>query len=145
MRRGRVEVRGRISNGRYDRVRAGSGAAGEWNNRWQVLDQTGDENDTSTFERAVEGVVGGEGDMRSGREDNVTIRSQDRQQRVVSTERTEGRMETDNDTGGEGNGRGGNESGTGAVRKRNLQERLYGESCAVLRHNCLCIITHLLS
>jgi hypothetical protein len=49
VRRGRVEVRRRISNGRYDRVRAGSGAGSEWNNRWQVLDQTGEENDTSTF------------------------------------------------------------------------------------------------
>jgi hypothetical protein len=125
--RGRVEVRGRISNGRYDRVRAGSGAAGEWNNRWQVLDQTGDENDTSTFERAVEGAVGGEREIRSGGEDNVTIRNQDRQQRVVNAERMEGRMETDNDTGGEGNGRNGNESVIGAARKRNLQERSPGQ------------------
>jgi hypothetical protein len=43
IRRGRGDPRGSISNGRYDRVRAGSGAGAEWSNRWQVLDQTGND------------------------------------------------------------------------------------------------------
>jgi hypothetical protein len=41
VRRDRGGPRGGITNGRYDRVRVGSGSGTEWNNRWQVLDQTG--------------------------------------------------------------------------------------------------------
>ncbi len=122
-RRGRGEIRGRISNGRYDRVRAGSGAGSEWNNRWQILDQTGDDNDMSGSDGHREGAMGGDDGLRNGRGDsNVTNRSQERQQR------TDGPMETDNSTEGENvNGRGGTEVGTGAVRKRNL-------SCPSPRH-----------
>jgi hypothetical protein len=123
VRRGRGEVRGRISNSQYDRVRAGSGAGSEWNNRWQVLDQTGDDIDVSISDGNRDGAMGGEEGLRNGRGDsNVTTRSQERQQRA------DGLMETDNNVeGGNGNGRIGNETGTGAIRKRNLQERSPGQ------------------
>jgi hypothetical protein len=104
-------------------VRAGSGAGNEWNNRWQILDQTGDDNDVSGFDGYREGETGGEDGVRNGRGDNnVTNRSQDRQQRA------DGLMETDNNAEGETvTGRGGTEAGTGAARKINLQERSPGQ------------------
>ncbi len=119
IRRGRGETRGRISNGRYDRVRAGSGAGNEWNNRWQVLDQTGE--DIEGIDLDVNREMDGDDGTRIGRGvNNVTQRNQDRQVRMDGLMETETNEET-------ASGRGGAEAGTGAVRKRNLQERSPGQ------------------
>jgi hypothetical protein len=48
--RGRRELRGRVNNGRYDKVRSGGGGVAAWGNRWQVLDQTGEDLDMSIEE-----------------------------------------------------------------------------------------------
>jgi hypothetical protein len=50
VRRGRSEVRGRVQNGRYDKVRTGYNAGTPIGNRWQVLDQTGEDMDLSIEE-----------------------------------------------------------------------------------------------
>ncbi len=46
VRRGRNDVRGKVNSGRYDKVTTG-GATG---NRWQILDQTGEDLDMSIDE-----------------------------------------------------------------------------------------------
>jgi hypothetical protein len=127
-----VEPRGGVSNGRYDRVRAGSGAGSEWNNRWQVLDQTGNDME-------IGAEVGGNDDsllQSGGRVDdvrdrnNVTTRPRVRQPGTDGmdrggTERVVGATGGDReDEFDEGDGRAGD---TGTMRKRNLEERSPGQ------------------
>jgi hypothetical protein len=50
VRRGRSDSKGRVQNGRYDKVRTGNGAGTSWGNRWQILDQTGEDMDLSIEE-----------------------------------------------------------------------------------------------
>jgi hypothetical protein len=106
----------------------------EWNNRWQVLDQTG-----TDVEMGAEMVVNDNddtiGSVERGREDgrdstNVTMRPRVRQPGVdnaewAGTERVD-RMTVEDRVGrsDEGDGRGG---GSGTMRKRNLEERSPGQ------------------
>jgi hypothetical protein len=126
-----VEPRGGVSNGRYDRVRAGSGAGSEWNNRWQVLDQTGNDIEMGAeMDGTDDSFVQSGGRVEDGRErENVTTRLRVRQPGTDSVdrggrERAEGAI----DGGGadvidEGDGR----SDAGMMRKRNLEERSPGQ------------------
>jgi hypothetical protein len=98
-----------VANGRYNRVRAGSGAGMEWNNRWQVLDQTGNDIEMDLNEEVMAQRDGG---RNEGRDSNVMERLRVRQPGIgsvgsgrgerdensrlrgsqVGTRRTEGRM-----------------------------------------------------
>jgi hypothetical protein len=128
--RARVEERGRVSNGRYDRVRIGSGAGMEWNNRWTVLDRTGNDVEISEDEIRIDGrrdrLDSEEGTSDAGRgigEQLGRTRAETEREGTVHGHRTDGRNIDD--------GRGGTEAermdeGV-TVRKRNLQERSPGQ------------------
>jgi hypothetical protein len=133
-RRGRGDSRGSVSNGRYDRVRAGSGAGMEWSNRWQVLDQTGNDVEMGA---EMDGNVNEDSFIRAGGRSeegrdfvNVTTRPRVRQPGVENVEGAERERveETGGGVGGarteEGYGRNGS---SGTLRKRNLEERSPGQ------------------
>jgi hypothetical protein len=129
--RDRGGVRGRVSSRRYDRVRAGSGAGAEWSNRWQVLNQTGNDVEMDLNEEVM---VQRDGGRMEGRDSNVTERPRVRQPGTGSVEsggrerdensREIGR-ETGRETGREEEDR--RENGGGTIRKRNLEERSPGQ------------------
>jgi hypothetical protein len=130
--RGRAEERGRVSNGRYDRVRIGSGAGLEWSNRWTVLDRTGNDVEISDDEarkdrrgdrESTEEEKGGDGGGEGG-----AVGTSKKEQGTDGRERTHGmtrdgrnlgdeRRETETDRMDEGV----------TVRKRNLQDRSPGQ------------------
>jgi hypothetical protein len=133
-RRDKGDPRGGISNGRYDRVRARSGAGTEWINRWQVLDQT-----VNDVEMGIEIEGNGNDDsfvqagrrMKDGRDsNNFTMRPRVRQPGWENTERAE-TDRVEGVTGGERNVRsedgGGRVGVSGTLRKRNLDERSPGQ------------------
>jgi hypothetical protein len=117
-----MEPRGGVSNGRYDRVRAGSGAGSEWNNRWQVLDQTGNDVEMGAeMDGNDDSFVQSGGRVDDVRErNNVTTRPRVRQPGLDSTdrggtERVEGAIGGEGaDVTDEGDGRAGD---TGTMRK----------------------------
>jgi hypothetical protein len=112
-------------------VRAGSGAGAEWSNRWQVLDQTGNDVEMGA---EMEGNVNDDSFVQAGSRseegrdiNNVTMRPRVRQpgwenMERVETDRVEGA------TGGERNVRSEEGDGrtgvSGTVRKRNLEKGL---------------------
>jgi hypothetical protein len=133
VRRGRSDVRGRVQNGRYDKVRTGNAAGTPLGNRWQVLDQTGDDMDLSIEEvrrerreEIREETVGRENYRE--RDDMVgELRRISQPGTSVRAERTAegGRSATGDDNEGQAGIDKDGDKGM-AARKRNLQERSPG-------------------
>ncbi len=132
------EVRGRVANARYSRARRGCGVDAEWNNRWQVLDQTGGEMVMST-EEPRQGRAEGGTETRKERDvdNNDTRRSNSTIDRQMVRQPGMTGMENEQGRGGEERGEQERESlrnvrgrgyGDGVtMRKRNLDERSPGQ------------------
>jgi hypothetical protein len=139
VRRGRNEVRGKVNSGRYDKVTSGGGTNGATGNRWQILDQTGEDLDMSIDElRRERGEEIREDRMREEEErrDNGR-RNEDRVGNLRRIDQPGGsggvgiHSEQDRNATRESNAigdEGGRSGETGeAARKRNLQDRSPGQ------------------
>ncbi len=125
-----MEERGRVSNGRYDRVRIGSGAGTEWSNRWTVLDRTGNDVEISDDETRMEGRVdrldSGEGVNGAGRGDGGAIGRTRVETAIDGTAHGQMRDGRSNEDVGGGTDAERMDEGV-TVRKRNLQDRSPGQ------------------